>query len=208
MSAASGTISHGMHKGIAAVVPQCPYRQLNSAGSAGKTGNDAGSGGNVQPFFHFRRLSCMPAPVYTPVRTITDDATRAAARRATAPARASFRAGDGGRRRAGGAARFRSLCRRRSLHGHPGEPRNRLCDGALYALQPFQPATWSGLGTHAAITTNSTVTVVITSALGLANLLLTALGTAALIAAAGLRTLGQPCDSARRTGRPAAATGR
>jgi len=67
----------------------------------------------------------------------------------------------------------------------------------------FNPATWSRIGTHAAITTDGTLTVIITSALGLANLLLTALGTAALIAAAGLRTLGQPCDlgTAYRQGR-------
>ena len=58
----------------------------------------------------------------------------------------------------------------------------------------FNPTTWFRIGTHAAIVTDSTLTVLITSALGLVNLLLTALGMAALIAAAGLRTLGQPCD--------------
>jgi len=58
----------------------------------------------------------------------------------------------------------------------------------------FNPTTWFRVGAHAAITADSTVTVLITSTLGLVNLLLTALGTAALIAAAGLRTLGQPCD--------------
>ena len=58
----------------------------------------------------------------------------------------------------------------------------------------FNPVTWSRIGTHAAITTDGTLTVVITSALRLTNVLLTALGTAALVVVAGLRTLGQPCD--------------
>lgn len=76
-------------------------------------------------------------------------------------------------------------------------PTNLLSALATALFTPFNifdPRTYFRVGNVAAITTNSDVTLVITVVLALVNLAVTALGMAALITAAGLRTLGQPCD--------------
>lgn len=58
----------------------------------------------------------------------------------------------------------------------------------------FNPLTYYGGGGTAAITGNGEFTLLITAVFGLVNVAITALGTAALVTVAGLRTLGQPCD--------------
>lgn len=61
-------------------------------------------------------------------------------------------------------------------------------------FNPLNPLTYFRVGAHTAITTDTVVTFGITALLALVTTAITALGTGAIVTAAGLRTLDQPCD--------------
>ncbi len=73
-----------------------------------------------------------------------------------------------------------------------------LLSGAVTAFfvpfNPLDPFTYFRAGSHAAITSDSTVTFVLTVLLAIATAAINALGVGALVTVAGLRTLDQPCD--------------
>ncbi len=76
-------------------------------------------------------------------------------------------------------------------------PANLLTALATALFTPFNvfdPRTYFRVGDVAAVTANSEATLLITIVIGFVSFAVNALGMAALITAAGLRTLGQPCD--------------
>lgn len=61
-------------------------------------------------------------------------------------------------------------------------------------FNPLDPSTYTRVGAHAAVTPDATATFFITVLAAIATLAIRALGTGALVTAAGLRTLNQPCS--------------